>query len=102
MEKELKSVVWDKYMESDIDSVTLVFDEHTENSLVGEFEVPEEEMHVVFYSEKKDNGSWDWVEIVNPAGVINSENATLPDISVKIDGNVYDLQKALEIIINAA
>ncbi|MGC4018936.1 MAG: hypothetical protein QM793_06735 [Muricomes sp.] len=96
MVKELKSVTWDKYMDSDIDSMTLFFDEHTDNSKVGEFEVPEEESHLVFYSESKGAGLWNWIMIVNPESVVGDAKATLPDISIQIGEKVYMLQEAVK------
>jgi hypothetical protein len=100
MEKELKNVVWDKYMDSDIDSILLFFEDHTDNSVCGEFEVPEGEMHMVFYSERKDNGVWNWVEIVNPQEVAKQKNVTLPDILVKVEGNVYGLKELIEKLVD--
>jgi hypothetical protein len=100
MEKELKNVVWEKYMDSDIDSVVLFFEARTDNSVVGEFDVPDEEMHMVFYSQRKDNGMWNWVEIVNPQEVAKQKNVTLPNISVKVEGNVYGLKELIEKLVD--
>lgn len=96
MVKELKSVSWDKYMGTDIDSVTLFFEEQSKDSFVEEFDVPEEEKHLVFFSKRKDEKFLNWAMVVNPASVANNETATLPDITIKIGKEIYSLQEVVK------
>ena len=93
MEKEIDSVVWNR--DSGIDSVTITFEYYDKRHLVGEFEVPWEEMHSVYYSAKDTDGSWVWVEIVNPQDVVEHEDATLPDITVQVNGSKYPLRDVI-------
>ncbi len=99
MEKELKSVVWDKYMGTDFDSVTLFFVEGSKSHLVGEFEVPENEMHSVYYCGNYDDGDVRWIEIVDPQSIIGKPNSTLPDIKIKTEGKSHSLYDFINIIV---
>ncbi len=99
MEKTLTGVSWDKYLGTDIDTVLLHFDQTKEKNLVSEFEVPENEKHMVFYSETEDKEKLVWVEIINPKSVYEREKATLPDIIVKIKDNKYTLKEIIDLLV---
>ena len=92
MEEKLKSVTWGKYLDTDIDSVTLFWDNGKFRSFVGEFDVPWEELHSVYYSRSEDGKIEKWIEIVNPQDVVEHEDATLPDITVQVNGSKYPLR----------
>lgn len=97
----LYSVTWDKYMGSKIDSVTLFFYPSTSYHEVGEYNVPEDEKHMIFYAERKDR-SWDWVMIVNPQAISENPQATIPDITVLIERKKYSLRDALIYVMKKA
>lgn len=101
MEKTLTGVCWDKWMGSDIDTILLHFDQAKEKNLVDEFEVPENEKHMVFYSETEDGKNLVWVEIVNPQSIYEREHATLPDITVKIKDKKYSLKEIIDLLVVA-
>ncbi len=99
MEKTLTGVTWDKYLDTDIDTILLHFDKTKEINYVDEFEVPEDEKHMVFYSETEDSSKLVWVEIVDPQAVYESENPTLPDITVKIKDKTYSLKELIDLLV---
>jgi len=99
MERELKSVTWDKYMDSDIDSVTLFFEDCANDSLFGEFETREDEKHLVVYSKRKNDEVLNWIQVVNPQEVLKNRAITLPNISVRVDGKFYSLREVLKTIV---
>ena len=102
MIKDLQSATWDKWMNSDIDMITLYFVGRSDYGLVGEFDVPENEMHMVLYSKDYDRDILNWFEIVNPQDVAKRKDATLPDVKVRIDGVVYALQEAVKLIVETS
>ena len=97
----LKGVVWDKYLGSEIDQMTIFFNRSSANTEVGEFEVPETERHMVFYASDKNNGAFSWVSIVNPDDVFKRTKATLPDITVKVKEKTYELKDLIDIFVAA-
>lgn len=97
MERNLISATWDKYMGTEIDSVTLFFADNYKKSLVDEFEVPDDEKYLFYYAMDED-GSWNWLEIVNPAELAKAQNPTLPDLRIGVNGvmySVHDVVKSL-------
>ena len=99
MEKTLTGVSWDKYLGTDIDTVLLHFDQTKEKNLVDEFEVPENEKHMVFYSETEDKKKLIWVEIINPKSIYERDKATLPDITVKIKDKKYSMKEIIDLLV---
>ena len=93
MEKEINEVVWD--IDSGVESVTIFFERYKGIHLVDEFDVPQEEKHSINYSAKSTDGSWVWVEIVNPQDIVEHEDATLPDITILANGNKYPLRDVI-------
>ena len=63
------------------------------------FEVPNNEKHAVYYSKTKDGSKLVWVEIVDPQAVYESENPTLPDITVKIKDKTYSLKGLIDLLV---
>lgn len=100
MVKQLQSVTWDKWMGSDVDTVTLFFEESSGNGFVDEFDVSENENHMVLYKTNPENGEWIWVMIVNPMDVLNHQNAAMPDIVVTIDDNSYTLRETVQLLVS--
>ena len=99
MEKTLTGVSWDKYLGTDIDTILLRFEQTKEKNLVDEFEVPENEKHMVFYSKTADEKKLVWLEIVNPKSIYEREKATLPDIIVKIKDKKYTLKEIVDLFV---
>lgn len=99
MEKTLTGFSWGKYLGTDIDTILLHFDQTKEKNLVDEFEVPENEKHMVFYSKTEDEKKLAWIEIVNPQSVYEQEKATLPEITVKIKNRKYALKEIIDLLV---
>lgn len=86
MERELKSVVWDKWLNSEIDSVTLFFSHDTAECLVDMYDVPENELYDIQYSSRESNGEIVYLEIVNPSVYAKAKHPILSDFTFNVDG----------------
>ena len=93
----LKNIVKEKYFETDMDSLVFHFDDTKEEDFVKEFEVPEEMPYMVFVSTKADSEYPSWIEVVNPAAVLETDNAILPDIGlIGIDDTKVSFKELIE------
>lgn len=101
MVRQLTGVTWDKYLGTDINEIVLFFDQSEDETEVDEYDVPEEEMHMIFYAEKKKDGSLVWVSVVNPEDVFNHEKATLPQLKVRVKDKTYDFRELINIFVAA-
>jgi len=100
MANKLKGVVWDKYLGTELNEVTLFFDRPAKNTEVGEFDIPEEEMHMAFYSSRESDGLLTWVSVVNPEDVYLN-GGTLPTVPITVKGKEYSLKEVIELLVAA-
>ena len=102
MANKLKGVTWDKYLGTDIDEMTVFFDQPTEDTEVGEFVVPENEKHMVFFAKGERTGKLFWIAVVNPKEVSRHSKATLPDIPVMVKDKTYSFREVVDILVAAS
>ena len=100
MEIELMSVSKDKYMDTDIDSLLLRFDNSDEKTFVSEYEVPDENKYIVMLSERDNLNYPVCIEIINPSEV--SESSPLPDIGkIMFKDKIMSLREVIKELIKS-
>ena len=100
MEKRLKNIMWGKHWDTDIDTITLFLDDTSKDSVVGEFEVPENEKYMLYYSETKDEKFLNWIMVVNPEGILKGENISIPNVTVIYEDKKFSLQEIIRKIVD--
>lgn len=99
MAEKVTGVVKEKYLDTEMDSLTVHFGSTKLESFVSEFPVPEEHPYMVFLSSRDENSFPAWVDIVNPGALSKIENPPLPDLGEFYYGEkLTDLRGLLRLI----
>ena len=100
MELKVNTVVKEKYMDTDVDSLTFHFDDTKDESLVSEYEVPDSMPFMILISTKIGNDSPSWIEIVNPEGFLKEDNPVYPDIDIISGDRKMSFPEAIKDFLN--
>lgn len=96
---EVINITKEKYMDTDMDTLLIGFSDTKEESFVNEYPVPEEMPYMIVYSKVPEKEMPSWIEVVNPQGMLETEDAYVPDIgTLKYNGEAYTLLELVRLL----
>lgn len=96
---EIINITKEKYMDTDINTLLIGFSNTKGESFVSEYPVPEEMPYMIMYSKVPGRKMPSWIEVINPQGMLETEDAYVPDIgTLKYNGETYTLLELIHLL----